>query len=433
MKLSFRPIVQVIAIAASATFAVGATFSKVQAATFSEKEIDQSKFVLVAAPVGTSGIHQLLILEQISPDKQCWSESGSNPVVIDPLLLNFDFTGLCGRSVDSNGYSIRVDGEDLGGRYLLQIRKTDTDMVLMGIPDSKAGGDQAIELGRTNGKTPGFAKINLDPDWRLTKRTFKKKTLGHVYISKGISAVPFPDVENDIYLKDISQAVALKFIAGFEDNTFRPLESLTREQLVSMILESLKNIPGVNFTVPSQASGNPYPDVAASRWSAAKIAFAQENDIVKGYPDGTFQPTRKVTRAEMMAVLKNAAIYAKSLGGLDTQLAAKQPPTNFTDTSGHWAAPVITEMSSYCGVASPLNEKGLAFTPNQSAQRNYAAAATLRTLNCVKAEASSATPADTPTAPSDSAPTAPTPSAPDATPPSDAALPPESAPATPTP
>ncbi|WP_299488990.1 DUF3747 domain-containing protein [Acaryochloris sp. IP29b_bin.137] len=411
MKLSLRPIVRLLAVAASATLAVGTTVLEAQAATFSEKELDQSKFVLVAAPIGSGNIHQLLILEQISSEKQCWSESGSNPVIVDPLLLNFDFTGLCGRSVDQNGYSIRVDGEDLGGRYLVQIRKTDTDMVLMGIPDSKAGGDQEIELGRTNGKTTGFAKISLDPDWRLTKRSFKKKTLGHVYLSKGISAVPFPDVENDIYLKDISQAVALKFIAGFEDNTFRPLESLTREQLVSMILESLKNIPGVNFTVPSQTSGNPYPDVAASRWSAAKIAFAQQNDIVKGYPDGTFQPTRKVTRAEMMAVLKKAAIYAKSLGGLDTQLAAKQPPTNFTDTSGHWAAPVITEMSSYCGVASPLNEKGFAFTPNQSAQRNYAAAATLRTLNCVKADASAA-PTAAPTTPTNTAPTVPTPSAP---------------------
>lgn len=421
MKLSLRPIVQLLAVAASATFAVGATVPEARAATFSEKEINQSKFVLVAAPIGNGNIHQLLILEQISTEKECWSESGSNPVVIDPLLLNFDFTGLCSRSVDQNGYSIRVDGDDLGGRYLVQIRKTDTDMVLMGIPDSKAGGDQEIELGRTNGKTTGFAKIALNPDWRLTKRAFKKKTLGHVYISKGISAVPFPDVENDIYLKDISQAVALKFIAGFEDNTFRPLESLTREQLVSMILESLKNIPGVSFTVPSQASSNPYPDVEAGRWSAAKIAFAQQNDIVKGYPDGTFQPTRKVTRAEMMAVLKNAAIYAKSLGGLDTQLAVKQPPTNFTDTSGHWAVDVITEMSSYCGVASPLNEKGLAFTPNQSAQRNYAAAATLRTLNCVKADAStgaSPAPAGAPVEPSVApvepsvAPTVPLPSVP---------------------
>lgn len=425
MKLSLRPIVQLLAFAASATFAVGATVPEARAATFSEREIDQSKFVLVAAPIGNGNIHQLLILEQISTEKQCWSESGSNPVVIDPLLLNFDFTGLCSRSVDQNGYSIRVEGDDLGGRYLVQVRKTDTDMVLMGIPDSKAGGDQEIELGRTNGKTTGFAKIILNPEWRLTKRTFNKKTLGHVYISKGISAVPFPDVENDIYLKDISQAVALKFIAGFEDNTFRPLESLTREQLVSMILESLKNIPGVSFTVPSQASGNPYPDVEAGRWSAAKIAFAQQNDIVKGYPDGTFQPTRKVTRAEMMAVLKKAALYAKSLGGLETQLAEKQPALNFTDTSGHWASAVITEMSSYCGVASPLNEKGLAFTPNQSAQRNYAAAATLRTLNCVKADAStgaSPSPAGAPSQPS-VAPTVPLPSVPQPSVPSTPAVP----------
>lgn len=432
MKLSLRPIARLLAFATTATVATTLAVSlpniEAMAVTYSEKEVDQSKFVLVAAPVGTSGLHQLLILEQISPDKKCWSESSTGPVIIDPLLLKFDFTGLCGRSVDSNGYSIRIDGEDLGLRYLLQIRKTDTDMVLVGVPDSKAGGDQVIELGRTNGLTPGFAKIELNPEWHLTKRTFKKKTLGHVYISKGISAVPFPDVENDIYLKEIAQAVALKFIAGFEDNTFRPLEPLTREQLVSMILESLKNIPEVNFEVPNQVGSNPYPDVAANRWSAAKIAFAQKNNIVKGYPDGTFQPAREVTRAEMMAVLKRAAEYAKSLAKLDTSLTAKQTATNFTDTSNHWAAAVITEMSSYCGVASPLNEKGLAFTPDQSAQRNYAAAATLRTLNCVKADASSAAPSSAPAAPTNVAPTVPTPSVPQPSAPT-----PETPPTTPSP
>jgi hypothetical protein len=41
-------------------------------------------------------------------------------------------------------------------------------------------------------------------------------------------------------------------------------------------------------------------------------------------------------------------------------------------------------MSSYCEVASPLNETGSSFFPNSSAQRNYAAAATLRMMNCVK-------------------------------------------------
>lgn len=424
-----RSFLKLFAFAATATVIAHLPLSVAIAANFSEKEIDQSKFVLVAAPVGTSGLHQLLILEQISPDKQCWSESGGNPVIIDPLLLKFDFTGLCGRSVDSNGYSIRVDGEDLGGRYLLQIRKTPTDLVLMGIPDSKAKGDQEIELGRTNGYTPSFAKIILHPEWRLTRRTFNKKPLGHVYISKGLSGVPFPDVENDIYLKEIRDAVALKFIAGFQDDTFRPVDPLTREQLVSMILEALKNVPGINFQVPSQISSSPYPDVAANRWSAAKIAFAQTNNIVKGYPDGKFQPTREVTRAEMMAVLKRAAEYAKSLAKLDPKLASKQTATNFTDISTHWAAAVITEMSSYCGVASPLDEKGLAFTPNQSAKRNYAAAATLRTLNCLKAETPSPAPTVTPpTPPSITPPLVPPATSPTLPPATPAPTPPSAAP-----
>ncbi|MEO0374946.1 MAG: S-layer homology domain-containing protein, partial [Cyanobacteria bacterium P01_A01_bin.17] len=237
--------------------------------------------------------------------------------------------------------------------------------------------------------------IQLDPEWRFTKRTFEKKTLGHVYLTKGVSQIPFPDVENDIYLKEIRDAVALKFVSGFEeDNTFRPNTALTREQLVSLVLESLKNVPDVTLNVPTSTAQNPYPDVVASRWSAAKIAFAKENKIVEGYPNGEFRPTRTVTRAEMMAVLRRAAEYAKNLKGLPTDLQAKQSPFNFTDVANHpWASSLISQMSSYCGVASPENEQGRAFNPDEASQRNYAAAATLRTLNCLKTEASGAAPA----------------------------------------
>jgi hypothetical protein len=41
-------------------------------------------------------------------------------------------------------------------------------------------------------------------------------------------------------------------------------------------------------------------------------------------------------------------------------------------------------MSGFCGVASPLNEQGSSFVPNDPARRNYAAAAIVRTLDCVK-------------------------------------------------
>jgi len=41
------------------------------AATFGQEEVEQNKFVAIAAPVG-SGEHQLLILEQQSDKQACW-------------------------------------------------------------------------------------------------------------------------------------------------------------------------------------------------------------------------------------------------------------------------------------------------------------------------------------------------------------------------
>lgn len=397
MKASFFRLASVFAAAtALSIFAPNA-----QAATFSETEIDQSEYIAVAAPFG-NGLHQLLIIGQVTDEKQCWSESGSNPVIVDPLLVNFDFSGICDRKTDANGYSIRIDGEDQAQNYSLRIRQRGGDLVLVGSPPPNSQG-QEIELGRANGVTDGFAKIQLDPDWRFTKRTFEKKVLGHIYITKGVSQIPFPDVENDIYLKEIREAVALKFVSGFEeDNTFRPNESLTREQLVSLVLEALKNVPNTTINLPTNASQDPYPDVEAGRWSAAKIAFAKENKIVEGYPNGEFRPTRTVTRAEMMAVLRRAAEYAKNLQGLPPELQDKQTPFSFSDTADHpWASSLITQMSAYCGVASPLNESGTAFQPDEASQRNYAAAATLRTLNCLKTESSGAAPTPGASSPAD--------------------------------
>ncbi|MBD1892763.1 DUF3747 domain-containing protein [Coleofasciculus sp. FACHB-SPT9] len=369
------------------------------AAVFTQKEVEQGKFIAVAAPYGTNS-HQLLILEQISDKRACWSESGDRPTAVDPLLLNFDFTGICGRSTDSNGYSMRMAGTDLGLKYSFNLVKRDGELVLVGTNFSDRT-VPTIEIGRTNGLSDGFMKINLDPAWRFAKRTYNGKTLGHVYLASdqaapgidpGDIATPpgsstFGDIASDVYAKEIEQAVALGFVAGFkEDNTFRPQVALTREQLVSMVLESLTKLPGANVTIPTQAASRPYPDVDASRWSAAKIKWARDNNIVSGYQDGTFKPTQPVTRAELMAVLQRAAEFGKNMRGLSPELATKNLAKTFSDTEKHWAASLISQMSSYCNVASPVNEVGSKFEPNSPTRRNYAAAATLRMLNCVKTE-----------------------------------------------
>jgi N-acetylmuramoyl-L-alanine amidase len=152
-----------------------------QAVTFGQTEIDQSNFVAVAMP--HAGYYTLLVLEQRTDKKPCWRESGSAPTRVEPLLLNFNFTGICGRSTDSNGYSIRAAGQDLGLKYQLSLQKKKNDVLLVGIPAQSSGG-KVIELGRTHGIRSGFLKIDLKSGWRFTKRTYGDKTLGHIYFSR---------------------------------------------------------------------------------------------------------------------------------------------------------------------------------------------------------------------------------------------------------
>jgi N-acetylmuramoyl-L-alanine amidase len=394
MKSNIRVFATFAALTAAATTLVaGAGFS---ASQFGQKEVDQAKFAAIASPYQAGKAHQLLVVEQITDARPCWSESGSAPTLVNPLLLQFDFTGICGRSTDANGYSIRMNGEDLGLKYSLRVLRRDNDLVLVGAPRDRGG--QEIVVGRTAGDTTDFAKINLEPGWRFTKRMLGDRTLGHVYLTYdgnapgGGTVTPpvstrFSDTANDIYLAEINQAVDAGFIAGFsDDNTFRPQASLTREQLVSIVVGAIDSLPNVNLTVPA-ATANPYGDVASNRWSAAKIQFAKANNIVSGYQDGNFRPDQPVTRAELMAVMRRAAEYAKTVQGQPATLQGNRPAVSFTDTTTHWSNAIVSQMSTYCGVASPLNERGNSFAPDSPAQRNYAAAATVRMLNCVKGAA----------------------------------------------
>lgn len=152
------------------------------AAVFEQKEVEQTKYIAIAVPLASGG-HRLLILEQISDAKQCWSESGQNPAIVEPLLLNFDFTGICGRGTDSNGYSIRVSGQDLALDYGLRIERRQQELVLIGRPHPGRKGEEMV-IGRTGGISSGFMKIVLDPGWRFTRRVFNEKVLGHVYLTQ---------------------------------------------------------------------------------------------------------------------------------------------------------------------------------------------------------------------------------------------------------
>jgi hypothetical protein len=162
-------------------------FKAVHAVNFEETEVDQNQFIGVALPYGDNK-YNLIVIEQIPGKQPCWNQSSANPMNVDLLLLNFDFSGHCRRSTDSNGYSIRFNGQDLGLDYLLTLVEKNGELNLIGI-NRLDRGQPNIVVGKTQGITGQPMLIELNPGWQYSKRTYQGKVLGHVYFSYSDSNV----------------------------------------------------------------------------------------------------------------------------------------------------------------------------------------------------------------------------------------------------
>ena len=150
------------------------------AALFNSLPLDQGRFAVLAKPVGRSDWN-LLVLEQITPEPLCWQQRPDG--LIDPALNRFDFTGICSRYLDSNGYSLRVGDQDLASRYRLRLEQRGSSLVLLAMT---ASDPTQLVVGR--GSVPqrdrdGFVQIRLEPGWELQRRAYGQKTLSHVYFA----------------------------------------------------------------------------------------------------------------------------------------------------------------------------------------------------------------------------------------------------------
>lgn len=148
---------------------------------FTATDVEQSRFVLVAAPIGSSGNRfQLNIYEQINDRRPCFAVAPGVPAPVDPLLASFDFTGICSRYIDANGYSLRIGDADLATSYRLTVRSDETGTALVATPTKEAGPE--LLVARSGGPISGFHKLQPEPGWRLMRRVFGGRRLGHLYV-----------------------------------------------------------------------------------------------------------------------------------------------------------------------------------------------------------------------------------------------------------
>jgi hypothetical protein len=274
---------------------------RLEAASFGQTEVNQGKVIAVAVP-RANNYYSLLILEQLSPQKSCWRESGSRPTKIEPLLLNFDFTKICGRSTDSNGYSVRIAGQDKGLDYRLSVQKQDSEVVLLGIPRS---GGSKLEIGRTNGFSSGFLKIALNPGWRFAKRTYQGKKLGHVYLTRDTVPTPTASAEKP--------PVKVAAAEPAPPNKPEPKKASTRKPKGFTAIRAQPGFPSTRGTVPKKSDRSKV--VRKSQDSKENISYrlmvvtadAGQQDRLRSQVPGAFR-----TRYQGKAVMQVGIFSDKS-------------------------------------------------------------------------------------------------------------------------
>ena len=156
---------------------------------------------------------------------------------------------------------------------------------------------QAAAAGIVSGRGDG----TFAPLANVTRRDFAIMLTQMLGVSNDGTAVsPFIDVDDDDYgVVSIAYCKAHNIISGYDDGTFKPDATITRQEAASMIVKAM----GV-----SKASDELYPDDSTiAGWAKDAVYKAKAAGLMKGYEeDGTFRPTGKITRAEAASIMVNA-------------------------------------------------------------------------------------------------------------------------------
>jgi hypothetical protein len=140
-------------------------------------------------------------------------------------------------------------------------------------------------------------------------------------------SLPFADVAQDHWAAQSIVFVHDRgLMVGMADGSFSP-DSTASRAMIATILWSLESSP-------EASSDGVFSDVHSGSWYAVPAAWAMENGIVSGYPDGSFAPDAGVTREQLALMFYHWA----NLRGLDTTVTG-QPLSEFQDASGasDWA------------------------------------------------------------------------------------------------
>lgn len=145
----------------------------------------------------------------------------------------------------------------------------------------------------------GYPDKTFRPNDKITRAEFVR-IVNKAFGFNKVGTKTLKDVkEGAWYENDVKIALEKGYINGYEDNTFRPNENITREQMAK-ILGTILNITGDGKT-------NFLDDTNIAPWAKRYIDGLVDKGLISGYPDKMFKPKNNSTRGEAVAAIHSAS------------------------------------------------------------------------------------------------------------------------------
>lgn len=118
----------------------------------------------------------------------------------------------------------------------------------------------------------------------------------------------------------LNKEIHFNYVIGYTDGTIRPNNDISRAEVATIFFRLLTDEARTQYDKTTSS----FSDIKDGAWCCRAVSTLTNMGIIKGYTDGSFQPNKSITRAELATII---ARFAK----LDVNTKT------FSDINGHWA------------------------------------------------------------------------------------------------
>lgn len=123
--------------------------------------------------------------------------------------------------------------------------------------------------------------------------------------SVSFAATSLKDVKNTKYEDSVDTLITLGLVNGYEDDTYKPNNTITRAEMAKLMVVALGQDGKVSEASKKQSK---FKDMKGN-WAYGYVNVASDLGVINGYPDGTFGPQNNVSYAEATAMIIRALEY----------------------------------------------------------------------------------------------------------------------------